>query len=152
MTLTKVTQNVVQYPPSFMTYAPAKFEVATSNSLEKMHLKERTSYKLDLGIKVTQNAAQYPPHHVTFAPAKFEVALSNGLGEDAITRKYIIWPWPWHQGHMKCCLVPSSSSDLCTCETWSCYFQKFLRRSVYKKIHYLTFDIDLGVKVTQNVT
>ena len=29
----KVTQNVVQCPPNHMTYAPAKFEVATSNSL-----------------------------------------------------------------------------------------------------------------------
>ena len=31
----KVTQNVVQCPPNHMTYAPAKFEVATSNSLEE---------------------------------------------------------------------------------------------------------------------
>ena len=29
----KVTQNVVKYPPNHMTYAPAKFEGATSNSL-----------------------------------------------------------------------------------------------------------------------
>ena len=29
----KATQNVVQYPPNYITYAPAKFEVATSNSL-----------------------------------------------------------------------------------------------------------------------
>ena len=29
----KVTQNVVQYPPNYMTYVPAKFEVAMSNSL-----------------------------------------------------------------------------------------------------------------------
>ena len=27
-----------------------------------------------------------------------------------------------------------------------------MRRCVYKKIHYLTFDLELGVKVTQNVT
>ena len=27
-----------------------------------------------------------------------------------------------------------------------------MRRCVYKKIHYLTFDLDLGVKVTRNVT
>ena len=31
----KVTQNVVQCPPNHMIYAPAKFEVATSNSLGK---------------------------------------------------------------------------------------------------------------------
>ena len=29
----KVTQNDVQYPPQHMTYAPAKFEVATSDRL-----------------------------------------------------------------------------------------------------------------------
>ena len=29
----KVTQNVVQCPPNHTTYAPAKFEVAMSNSL-----------------------------------------------------------------------------------------------------------------------
>ena len=29
----KVTQNAVQYPPNHMTYVPAKYEVATSNSL-----------------------------------------------------------------------------------------------------------------------
>ena len=29
----KVTQNVAQYPLHHVTYAPAKFEVATSNSL-----------------------------------------------------------------------------------------------------------------------
>ena len=29
----KVTQNVFQCPPNHMTYAPAKFEVVTSNSL-----------------------------------------------------------------------------------------------------------------------
>ena len=29
----KVTQNVAQYPRHHVTYAPAKFEVATSNSL-----------------------------------------------------------------------------------------------------------------------
>ena len=31
----KVTQNVVQYSSNHMTYAPTKFEVATSNSLGK---------------------------------------------------------------------------------------------------------------------
>ena len=29
----KAAKNVVQCPPNHMTYAPAKFEVATSNSL-----------------------------------------------------------------------------------------------------------------------
>ena len=29
--------------------------------------------------------------------------------------------------------------------------QRFRRRSIFKKIQYLTFDLDLGVKITQNV-
>ena len=88
---------------------------------------------------------------MTFAPAKFEVSTSNSLGEDAFTRKYIIWPWPSGQGHTKCCPVPSKSCDLCTNRVWSYYLKSFRRRSIYKKIQYLTFDLDLGVKVTQNV-
>ena len=44
-------------------------------------------------------------------------------------------------GHMKCCLVPSTSCYLCTGKIWSCYFQKFMRRCVYKKIHYLTLTL-----------
>ena len=58
---------------------------------------------------------------------------------------------PQGKGHMKCCLVPSTSCDLCTGKIWSCYFQNIMRRCVFKKIHYLTFDLDLGVKVSQNV-
>ena len=127
--------------------------------------------------------------------------MSNGSGEDSFTRKYIIWPWgnwPWPQGqgHMKWCLVPSTSCDLWTGKFWSCYFQNIMRRCFFKKIHSLTltlgsrshktspstldimwpmprqnlklllrkvyeemhlqentlFDLDLGVKVTRNVT
>ena len=62
------------------------------------------------------------------------------------------WPWPWGQGHTKRRPVPLTSCDLCTGKIWSWYFEKFMRRCIYKKIHYLTFDLDLGVKVTRNVT
>ena len=85
----KVTQNVVQCPPNHMTYAPAKFEVSTSNSLED-GLQESKLYNLDLGVKVTLNVAKYHPHHMTYAPVNFEVAMSNGSGEDSFTRKNII--------------------------------------------------------------
>ena len=73
-----------------MTYALAKFEVATSNSLGEDNLQESKLYDLDLGVKVTQNVAKYHPHYVTYAPVSFEVAMSNGSGEDSFTRKYII--------------------------------------------------------------
>ena len=63
-----------------------------------------------------------------------------------------LWPWTWGQGHTKHHPVPSTSCDLYTDKIWSCYFQKFMRKCIYKKIHYLTFDLDLGVKVTHNVT
>ena len=33
--------------------------------------------------------------------------------------------------------VPSASCNLCTCKIWSCYGQ-WLRRCIYKTIHYLT--------------
>ena len=80
---------------------------------------------------------------VNYAPAKFEVAMSNSLGKYAFRRKnrYIIWPWPWGQGHTTCCPVPSTSCDLCTCQVWSCYVQWFRRRYICKKIHYLTLTL-----------
>ena len=31
------------------------------------------------------------------------------------------WPWPQGQGHMKCCLVPSTSCDLCAGKIWRHY-------------------------------
>ena len=40
----KVTQNVVQYPPNHMNYAPAKFEVATSNSLVEDGFTKKVNY------------------------------------------------------------------------------------------------------------
>ena len=73
-----------------MTFAPAKFEVATSNSLGKMHLQESTLFDHDLQVKVTLNVAQCPLHHVTFAPTEFEVTTSKALGGEAFTRKFNI--------------------------------------------------------------
>ena len=84
-----LTQNVVQYPPNCMTYAPAKLKVATSKSLGRRCIYKKVHHMtLTLGSK-SQNVAPYPPQIATFAPAKFEVAMSNGLGVDASTRKYI---------------------------------------------------------------
>ena len=61
-----------------MTYALAKFEVATSNSLGGDAFTRKYIFS---AFKVTQNVAQYLLHCLTYAPAKFEVAMSNGLGE-----------------------------------------------------------------------
>ena len=84
---------------------------------------------------------------MTLLATKFEVATSKGLGGDAFTRKFNIWG----QGHTKCCPVPSTSRDLFSYKVWSCYVKPFRRRYNYKKIQYLTFDLDLGVKVTRKV-
>ena len=73
-----------------MTFAPAKFEVATSNSLGEDALQESTLFDLDLLVKVTLNVAQCPLHHVTYAPTEFEVTTSKALGGEAFTRKFNI--------------------------------------------------------------
>ena len=40
--------------------------------------------------------------------------------------------------------MPSTSCALCPYKDWNCYVQQFRRSCIYKKIHYLTFDLDLG--------
>ena len=45
----KVTRNVAQYPLHDVTYAPAKFAVATV--YEEMHLQENTFLTLTLGSR-----------------------------------------------------------------------------------------------------
>ena len=62
-------------PRLFVTYAPAKCDVATSR---RRCIYKKISFDLDLGVKVTQNVAQYPQHHVSYAPAKFDIATSHG--------------------------------------------------------------------------
>ena len=61
-----------------MTFAPAKFEVAASNSLGEDDYKK------------VQNVAQCPLHHVTYATTEFEVTTSKALGGEAFTRKFNI--------------------------------------------------------------
>ena len=73
-----------------MTYAPAKFDIATSHGKEKMHLQENTLFDIELQVRVTGNVAQCPLHHVTYAPTEFEVTTSKALGGEAFTRKFNI--------------------------------------------------------------
>ena len=131
-----LTWNVAQYPLHYVTYAPAKSEVATSNRFRRRYIYKKIHYLTfghDLGVEMSWNIAQYPLHYVTYATAKFEVAMSNSLWGDAFSRKYIIWSCPWSQGHTKHCPVPSTSCYLCTCKVWSCYVQQFWRRCNCKK-------------------
>ena len=55
-----------------MTYAPKKFEVATSDSIGEDAFTRKTVFEL---------CTKYPEHHVAYTPAKFECAF---------TIKYII--------------------------------------------------------------
>ena len=71
-----------------VTYAHAKIEAITSNSLGgDAFTRKKTLFELDVGIKFTHTAAHYLPHHVTYANLKFVVATSNSLTGYAFTRK-----------------------------------------------------------------
>ena len=103
------------------------------------------TFHLDLRVKVPQNVAhEYPLHHVTYAPAKFEVARK------CIYKKHIIWPMTLTLRSRLQEMLPST-----LCIMWHMHLQslKFLcltlirKRCIYKKIHYLYFDLDLGAKV-----
>ena len=67
---------------------------------------------------------------MTYAPAKFEVDMSNGLGGNPLLEIFDLTP----RSHEA---MPSTSCALRTCKVWNCYSQ-WLRRCIYKKIHYLT--------------
>ena len=76
-----------------VTYAPATFEVATSDGLEDVFTsKYMISHDIDLRVKATQNVAQYFQSQITYVPERFEVATRNGLGEDALTRNLAFEP------------------------------------------------------------
>ena len=77
-----------------------------------MNLHKNMLFDLGLDVKLTQDVAQYTLHHVTYSDTNFEVAMSNGLGGDVFTSKYIIWHWPWGQGHIKYYPVSLTSCDL----------------------------------------
>ena len=59
---------------------------------------------------------------------------------------YYLWPLPWGQGYTKCCPVPSTSHDLCTCKIWSCYVQLFRRRCIYKNDIIWPLTLSLGLR------
>ena len=84
-----------------------------------------------LEVKNTWNGAQYPLHHVTYATAKFEVATSNSLGKDVFTRKYSIWTWIGHQGHLKYC---STLYIMWPRHLQRLQLQQYRSRYIYKKM------------------
>ena len=122
---------------------------------EEKHLQEiqYLTFDLDLGSRSHKMLPctlyiMWPIHLQSLKLLSLTVKEEIHLQENSI---FDLWPWPWDQGHIKCCPVPSTSCGLFSYKVWSCYVKMFRRRCIYKKIQYLTFDIDLGVKITQNV-
>ena len=151
-----VIWNVAQYLLHHETYVPRTLECVTCNVLggdafiREIHY---LTFDLGLGVKVIWIVARCLLHHITYVPRKLKVATSNCLGRDAFARNTLfdLWPWLWGQAHKNCCSVPSTSCALYTNQIWSCYVLQFGKRYIYKELHYLTFDVDLGVKAIWNI-
>ena len=119
-----------------------------------MHLQGSTEFYLDLQVKVKLNVAQCPLHHVTYAPTEFEVTTSKALGGEALTRKFNIWPLTLTLGSRSHKMLPNTLYIMWPIQLQSLKLQGSNRLggdTFTKKIHHLIFDLDLGVKVTQNV-
>ena len=110
-------------------YAPVKFLSCYVQQFRRRCIYKKVHYlHSTLRSRSNKMLPSTLPHHVTYAPVKFEAATSSSFGGFAFTRKNIIWPWSWCQGHTKSCPVPSTSCDLYTPKVWSCYVQRFWRR------------------------
>ena len=123
--------------------------------VKEMHYQENTLFDLDTKVKGVKAHKMLPStlNIMWLWTSKVWYCYIPRLRKRCIykTIHYMTVTFGSRQGHMKCCLVPSTSCDLCTYRVWSYYVKRFRRRSIYKKIQYLTFDLDLGVKVTQNL-
>ena len=102
------------------------------------------SCNLDLVVKIT-DVTQYPLHHVTFEHTQFEVAPSKGWGGDVFTKiQYLTFDLGLGaKVTKKCSPIPSTSCNLCTYKSWSCYVHRFRSKWIYKKIQYLSCDLVL---------
>ena len=115
-----VTQNVAQYPWHHVTYAPTKFDIATSHGWGEDAFTRNTLNDLDLQVKVTWNVSQCPLHHVTYAPTEFKVTMSKALGGEAFTRKFNIWPLTLTLGSSSHKMLPSTLYIM-----WPIHLQSF---------------------------
>ena len=84
-------------------------------------------------------------HIMTYPPAKFEVATSKSLGEDAFTRKTLFDLDPKVNITQNVAQYPLHHVTYAPAKFCSCYIPQIRQRCIYKKIHYLAFD--LGFKV-----
>ena len=142
----KVIQNDAQYPLHYVTYAPAKFEVATSNGLGgDAFTRKYIIWALTLKSRSHKMMLSIPSKPCDLCTCKGWSCYVQWFRRRCIYKKI---HYLTGQGHRKCCWVPSTSSELCNCIVWSCYVYWLRRRCIYKKKHYLTFlTLTLGVKV-----
>ena len=157
MTLTFGSRSRKMLPSSIHIMWPMHlwtFKLLCPMVQEKMHLQENNY--LTLTPRSRSHEVLPSTLYITWPMHRqnLKLLLSKAYEEMRLQENTLfdLWHWPWGQGHTKRHPVPSTSCDLCTGKIWSCYFQKLMRRCIYKKIHYLTFDLDLEVKVTWNVT
>ena len=121
-----------------MTYAQAKFEVATSKTLWGEAFSRKYiiwPLTLTLGSRSHETSPStldiiWPMHRQNLKLLLRKVYEEMHLQENTL---FDLWPWPWGQGHTKCHPVPSTLCDLCTYKVSSCYVQRFRRRYNYKK-------------------
>ena len=52
----------------------------------------------------------------------------------------------------KRCPVSPTSYDLCSYKVWICYVRRFMRRCIYKKLHYLTVTRNVAQYLLPHVT
>ena len=134
----KVTWSVAYYPQHHVTYAQAKFEVASSKTLWGDAFSRKYiiwTLTLTLGSRSHETSPStlyimWPIHGQNLKLLLRKVYEEMHLQEKTL---FDLWPWPWGQGHTKCHPVPSTSCDLCTYKVSSCYVQRFWRRYNYKK-------------------
>ena len=108
------------WPWIIVTYSATKFEVATSNRLGGDTFTRKyiiwpwqwRSHEILLSTlyimwPINQHSLKLLPLTVK------EIHLQENTLFD-------LWPWPWGQGHTKCCPVSSTSCDLFSHKVWSC--------------------------------
>ena len=131
-----------------MTYVPAKFEVATSNSLEGDSFTKKyilwpwgsRSHKLSSALYII-----WPIHLQGLG------LLHPAVKEEMHLQENTLFNFDFESRSHKYCWVPSTPCGLFTCKFWDCYVQLLRRICIYKKMHYLTFELDVEDKVAQNV-
>ena len=124
----KKYRNVAQCPLHQVTYASTQFGVTTSKGLggdaftRKYNIwNENTLFEMlpnTIYIMRPIHVCELQSLKQLFLTVQEEIHLQENTLFD-------LWPWPWGQGHTKCCPVSFTSCDLSSF--------KVLGRDIYKK-------------------